>query len=211
MHTSDAHTHAADPRIEFFDRNAPTWDTAGPPAALFRERLSTIDDLRIVHPGHTVIETGCGTGEITRWLIDRVGPTGHVTAIDFSPEMLRIARTKNLAADFLQLDLCNTMLPPASCDVVFCFNCFPHLRNQIFALRNFAQALRPNGKIILLHLESAEKINAFHAQLPGHVRHDRLPIGDQWPPLLTAADLSAATHIDRDDLFLLIAEPQRPS
>ena len=41
-------------------------------------------------PGH-ILEIGCGTGKNTQWLVNKCR---YLTAIDFSPEMLKIAREK---------------------------------------------------------------------------------------------------------------------
>lgn len=42
-------------------------------------------------PGDRVLDLGCGTGLNLRHLLRRVGPTGHVVALDSSPDMLRQA------------------------------------------------------------------------------------------------------------------------
>jgi ubiquinone/menaquinone biosynthesis C-methylase UbiE len=45
--------------------------------------------------GMQVLEVGCGTGQVTIDLAKAVGPTGHVTAVDISPEQISVAR-KNI-------------------------------------------------------------------------------------------------------------------
>ncbi len=47
-------------------------------------------DLAMQLEGNALIEVGCGTGQLTRWLADRVRP-GRVVAIDFSPRMIEKA------------------------------------------------------------------------------------------------------------------------
>ena len=43
-------------------------------------------------PGLKVLDEGCGSGVMTAWIANAVGETGHVTAIDNSPEQLSLAR-----------------------------------------------------------------------------------------------------------------------
>ncbi|MEV0227292.1 methyltransferase domain-containing protein [Streptomyces sp. NPDC050704] len=42
-------------------------------------------------PGHQVLDLAAGTGFVARAAAARVGPTGHVTATDFSEAMLKVA------------------------------------------------------------------------------------------------------------------------
>jgi ubiquinone/menaquinone biosynthesis C-methylase UbiE len=44
--------------------------------------------------GQRVLEIGCGTGHGLVSLAEAVGPTGHVHAIDISPGMMAVARTR---------------------------------------------------------------------------------------------------------------------
>lgn len=53
-------------------------------------RRAGIEALRLA-PGDRVLDLGCGTGLNLRHLLRRVGPTGHVVALDASPAMLRQA------------------------------------------------------------------------------------------------------------------------
>jgi demethylmenaquinone methyltransferase/2-methoxy-6-polyprenyl-1,4-benzoquinol methylase len=44
-------------------------------------------------PGDTALDLACGTGSLTRRLAEKVGPEGYVLGVDFSKEMLRVARS----------------------------------------------------------------------------------------------------------------------
>ncbi len=56
-------------------------------------RLLGIPRLRL-GPGSHVVDIGCGTGLNLPLLRDAVGPEGHVTGLDASGDMLRVARDK---------------------------------------------------------------------------------------------------------------------
>jgi SAM-dependent methyltransferase len=197
----------ADPRIAFFDAHAPNWDTDGPPITETIARLTVIRQRLGLDPGRDVAEIGCGTGQVTGWLADAVRP-GRVTAVDFAPGMLTRARRRGVQADFLALDVCAQPLPRAAYDIVLCLNVFPHFRDPGAALANFAAALRPTGRLVILHLASWRDINAFHAGVDGIVSTDLLPEPTAWPALLATANLHMLEIDDAPDLFLVTAQPQ---
>ncbi len=193
-----------DPRIGYFDSLAAAWDDQEPSGRTMIARLSEHADLLALRAGQAVLEVGCGTGKTTAWLAEQVAP-GRVTAIDFAPEMIARARAKGIAADFACVDVCRDDLGSALYDVILCFHSFPHFRDQPAALRRFAEALKADGRLIVMHLHGSARLNAFHAGLDGPVSVDRLPVGDQWRPLLAGAALARTTLVDRDELFFLDA------
>lgn len=50
--------------------------------------------------GARVLDVGCGTGRLARYLAERVGPTGRVTGIDPLPERIELARTEGGTSRF---------------------------------------------------------------------------------------------------------------
>jgi ubiquinone/menaquinone biosynthesis C-methylase UbiE len=79
-----------DPRVDFFNNNAPNWDTCGPDINVTLSRLRQIQNRLCLLPGMNLLEVGCGTGQITTCLAEWVNP-GKVVSIDFSPSMIKIA------------------------------------------------------------------------------------------------------------------------
>jgi ubiquinone/menaquinone biosynthesis C-methylase UbiE len=206
MNTTPTATAAADPRIAFFDRLAPVWDTeCSRPEEMLR-RLEALDGELGLAPGLDLLEIGCGTGLISGWLAGKVHP-GRVVAADFSAAMLDQARQRGRAADYWELDVCAEGPVPESFDAVLCFNAFPHFRDQPAALRQIRRLLKAGGCLTVLHLAGSAQINAFHASLREPVCHDRLPAAAEWPVLLRSAGLELSLLTDREDLFLLHARP----
>jgi SAM-dependent methyltransferase len=62
-------------------------------------RLAAVVDALPLRPGLRVIEIGCGPGAAARAIADRVGPHGHVLAIDRSAKA--IAQLTDLSADLI--------------------------------------------------------------------------------------------------------------
>jgi demethylmenaquinone methyltransferase/2-methoxy-6-polyprenyl-1,4-benzoquinol methylase len=197
----------ADPRIAFFDDLAQRWDDESPSSEQMVSRLIQHADLLALEPGEALLEVGCGTGKTTGYLVEQVAP-GRVTAIDFAPKMIDKARAKYIDADFLCMDICSDDLGTARYDVVLCFHSFPHFRDQPAALRNLRRAMKDTGRLIIMHCAGSAHINRFHANLTGAVKHDLLPVGDEWDALLGGASMVRQTHIDHCDLLLLTAQVQ---
>lgn len=196
-----------DPRIAFFNAHAPTWDQTGPDPAATLRRLGELEARLGLRPGQDLLEVGCGTGQITGWLAERVRP-GRVVAADFSPAMLAQARARGVAAEFVHLDICGDEPMSRAFDVVLCFHAFPHFRDPVAALRHIARHLRPDGVLLVLHLAGSAPLNAFHRQVGGPVGHDQLPPATAWPALLAPAGLTLTEAEDREDLFLVKARFQ---
>lgn len=105
-------------------------------------------------PCDQALEIGCGTGTFARLMAARAN---HVTALDLSPEMLRLARERsavfpNIAyqqADFMTWDA-----PDASYDCIASIATLHHMPISA-ALGKMARLLRPGGVLLILDLYAA--------------------------------------------------------
>ena len=79
---------------ELWDRKAQFWDELhGDKGNLFHRQLVEPAELKLlqVKRGERVLDVGCGNGALTR----RIASAGaHVTGIDFSAEMIRLAKAR---------------------------------------------------------------------------------------------------------------------
>ena len=146
MKTSNEAASRNDPRISFFDGLAAGWDDSQEACGNTVEKLEGRARLLELRSGESVLEVGCGTGQLTGWLAAQVRP-GRVVGVDFSPEMLRKARSKGIPATFRLADVCQDDLGIAEFDLALCFHSFPHFRDQPAALRNLATCLKPGGRL----------------------------------------------------------------
>jgi SAM-dependent methyltransferase len=190
----------ADPRIAFFDQHAPHWDDDPAAVAQVLARVAALHPRLDIRPGMTVLEAGCGTGQLTSLLVEWAGP-GCVTAVDFAPAMLARARARGLAADFRELDICTQAPEREAYDLALCFQSFPHFRDRQAALRHLAESLKPGGRLVILHLAGSVQVNAFHREVGSVVGADQLPAASAWPELLTKAGLHLHALEDRPDLL----------
>lgn len=78
-----------------FEKSAKRYETFEQQYGVFNKLTLDLAAKCHIKPGMTVADIGCGTGASTFTLADLVGPKGSVIGIDFSANMLEIAREKN--------------------------------------------------------------------------------------------------------------------
>lgn len=95
-----------------------------------------------------VLDAGCGPGQITAYLFER---GVDVRGIDFSPEMIRIARELHPRIDFSVGDMLELALPDALFAGLVAFYSIIHVpRDQVErALAELRRVLRPQGRMLL--------------------------------------------------------------
>lgn len=94
-----------------------------------------------------VVDLGCGTGTLTRLLINE----GYaVDGLDLSPEMIIRARAKVPEATFVVGDASRPALEPATYDVVLCRHVLWAMRNPEAAVTRWVELLAPGGSVVLV-------------------------------------------------------------
>ena len=84
-------------RSEFWDKAASTAETAG--SRYYHKRLTKVYRF-LVRPGLRVLELGCGTGDLLAALDPEYG-----VGVDFSPEMIEIAKSRHPDLSFIEADV----------------------------------------------------------------------------------------------------------
>ncbi len=131
--------------------------------------------LREVPLRSRVLEIGCGTGALARELASKRG--ARVTAIDLSPRMIDVARTRTQASLGIDYRVHDFMeLSPRGFDVVVAVNTLHHLPLAAAATR-IASAVVPGGLVLIADLFDARGIaelpyNALSWLLRQPERHD---------------------------------------
>lgn len=102
-------------------------------------------------PSENVLEIGCGTGAFSRAIARRAQ---HVTAIDLSSEMIRVARSRSQQFPQIEFEVDDIMtraLPSAHFDCIATIATLHHLSHGDVLLKLKA-ALRPGGRLVVLDL-----------------------------------------------------------
>jgi SAM-dependent methyltransferase len=113
----------------------------------YYERPATIALLGDVR-GRRVLEAGCGPGVLTGWLADN---GAAVTAVDVSPEMVRLARDRvGDRARIVVGDLCEPLAfaADASVDLVVASLVLHYLADWAGPLAEFHRVLAPRGAVV---------------------------------------------------------------
>ncbi|MGB6476312.1 MAG: class I SAM-dependent methyltransferase [Candidatus Sulfotelmatobacter sp.] len=115
-----------------------------------------------VQAGSRVLELCCGTGGQTIPLLDRVGNSGQVVALDISPKALSALRSKvgtanqerltlvECGLDDFSSSLLDAQFQPASFDLVFCAYGLYYSADAQRTLEQARPWLRPEGRIAVV-------------------------------------------------------------
>jgi 2-polyprenyl-3-methyl-5-hydroxy-6-metoxy-1,4-benzoquinol methylase len=136
---------------QLFDAKAATWSSKYADQGPLTDRLArfavAVD--RHVTPGGTVLDLGCGTGELAR-LMAVVGL--RVTGSDISAEMLGRAMTADPggAVDWVQLrpDWQTLPFPAGEFDAVVASSVIEYVDDPVAVLQECGRLLRPGGVVL---------------------------------------------------------------
>lgn len=143
--------------ISFFDDCAPHWDDE-----LIRsdEVINKILKNGGVEKGVRVLDVACGTGVL---FPDYIKRGADVTAVDISPEMVKIARSKFpyiniICGDVEEIDFAQKF------DAVMIYNAFPHFPNPERLIKKLSELLRKGGRLSVAHGMSREALLKHHSE-----------------------------------------------
>ncbi len=126
-----------------------------------------------VAPGESVLDVACGPGTVSRLAAERVGPKGKVTATDFSPPMLAIARAKpsppnSAAIHYVESPAVPLNVDDTRFDVTLCQQGLQFFPEKVESLREMARVTRPGGRLAVTvwgSLQECEFWGEIHAAL----------------------------------------------
>jgi len=157
-------------------------------------------------PGDCVLDAGCGSGILVPMVLERITEAGTLYELDFAEKMIEanksVHRQENIR--FIVADVVDAPLDGESCDVVFCFSCFPHFHDKERAMLALSRILKPNGVFVVAHFDSSEGINRHHESCHA-VMHDRLPNQSAMRALFKRSALNVELFIDRPGFYCIIA------
>ena len=154
--------------IRFFDRCAPSWDVG-----LVRNEavISAILDNAGVRAGVDVLDVACGTGVLFSDYLQR--GVASLTAVDISPEMVKIAQQKFPEVRILCGDV-EQMVFDRCFDVIMIYNAFPHFPDPARLIGCLARWVKPGGRLSVAHGMSREMLNHHHSGTASRVSVDLL-------------------------------------
>jgi ubiquinone/menaquinone biosynthesis C-methylase UbiE len=106
-------------------------------------------------PGLSIGEIGAGTGRVTVWLADAVGPAGRIYANDIDAASLELLKARCKREKLFNVQtIIGTMVDPkfpvGALDVAFMTNTYHHLEKPLELVRHIRPALKENGRLVIV-------------------------------------------------------------
>lgn len=187
--------------LEWFNEKASIWDTIATDRT--RSLLKEIIQRLRIAEGSSVLDVATGTGILTPWLMEAVGPGGRLVALDFSPEMIARAKEKFGHIESMVADVHDIPIKNEAFDEVICNSAFPHFTDQRLAMAEMVRVLRTGGRLTLCHPATREELNEFHKNLGGVVGADMLPCDDEVKAMAASAGLKKIVIADGPHSYVM--------
>jgi 2-polyprenyl-3-methyl-5-hydroxy-6-metoxy-1,4-benzoquinol methylase len=156
------------------------------PAAFHRRRVIVQLAKQHARQARTILDVGCGQGELLRELSDAI-PSARVHGADLSEQSLVDSRRRNPTFDLFELNITHDRFATqysarfSAFDFLVCSEVLEHIPDHELAARHLLELLRPSGVAIVT--VPGGKMSAFDKVI-GHQRHYTRAKLDQ---LLTSA------------------------
>lgn len=180
--------------INFFDTCAPTWD-----AEMIKDDGIIEDILNCANIGTDtcVLDVACGTGVMFPYYAAK---GAHVTGIDISPEMVKIARNnfpdiETLCADATEISF------DEGFDAVMVYNAFPHFPEPRDAVRALCRHLNPGGVLTVAHGMGRDMVNRHHEGRASKVSIGLMPASSLAEIFSEFLDVSVI--VDESDRYIV--------
>jgi SAM-dependent methyltransferase len=103
-------------------------------------------------------DIGCGTGTISRWMAQRMGPNSQVDGIDISKDQIEVALSRPAEINsgritFAEGSAYEPPLTSNTYDIVFCRLVLCHLKEPARAIAKMISLLKPGGKLVLVDMD----------------------------------------------------------
>ena len=113
-------------------------------------------------PGGSALDIACGSGKLTAALSRIAGDGGRVVGLDFSPQMLVVARHGHPAIEFIEGDALKLPFDDASFDASTNAFGLRNLAHPVEGLREMLRVVKPGGRVVVLEFLRPPK-NPFGA------------------------------------------------
>lgn len=129
--------------------------------ALFQEWASRVADAALISSGQHILDVACGTGILTRCIVDRVGANGSVVGLDLNEGMLIVAGRKAPEIEWRLGQAEALPFDSNSFDAVVCQFGLMYFENQCAAIKEMMRVLRQGGHLTVAVWNSLENIPGY--------------------------------------------------
>jgi len=138
-------------------------------------------------PGEVIVDVGCGAGQSTLQLAERVGPAGRVIGVDVAPQLLDLARRRAAGlgqASFVECDASRLDLPEECANGLFSRFGVMAFADPVGAFASLRRVLKPTGRLAFVCWRPLEENELDHLPLrAAGLAHlvDRTPFSFEAP------------------------------
>ncbi len=189
---------------EFFNDRADKWDGM---SIHDMKKVEYIVDLLDIKDDSEILDVGTGTGVMINPYLSRM-KAGHITAVDYSENMIEVARSKNPESDMLEYKVIDIydMKENERYDRIVCYSCFPHFPDPVEAIHILSHALKMGGTLTIAHSSSKEHINNVHETGGVEICADYLPDVDVMSEFFHINGLEVIFSRDDGDYYIVIGK-----
>jgi demethylmenaquinone methyltransferase/2-methoxy-6-polyprenyl-1,4-benzoquinol methylase len=132
---------------------------------LTRPAITRAMDALALPAGSVGLDVGCGVGQQTRWLAERVGPEGRVTGLDLSAEHVAAAREPPIPenVELVEGDLRRLPFEDRAFDWAWCADTLwpVVITDPVSVVRGLARVIRPGGSLTLIYWSGEALLPGF--------------------------------------------------
>jgi arsenite methyltransferase len=173
-------------QLSFNAETAKALDRAYHKRDMLRRRRHVRDALAAAS-GERILDIGCGPGFYATELLDEVGRTGSIVAVDASPDMLALARQRCEGHDNVTFreGTANALpVDDGDFDAALCVQVMEYVPDAPGAVAEIHRALRPGGRAVIWdvdwatawwHTEDPDRMRRIMAAWDEHLVHPSLP------------------------------------
>lgn len=150
--------------IETFDKLSETYTNEFTVDPIEKEKIQSLVDFWDIKRGSRVLEVGGGTGDLSPFLLEKIGKEGELVFLDISPKMVEKAREKLRRYEnvtFVIGDIHDINFSSQFHNIIV-FNTFPHFSNKKAAFTNCYELLSNGGSLVISHNNSRWSIVGHH-------------------------------------------------
>jgi demethylmenaquinone methyltransferase/2-methoxy-6-polyprenyl-1,4-benzoquinol methylase len=100
--------------------------------------------------GGSALDVACGSGKLTAELAGIAGGKGRVVGLDFSPQMLEVARRDHAGIEFVEGDALKLPFKDATFDASTIAFGLRNLADPVRGLREMQRVVKPGGRSVVL-------------------------------------------------------------
>lgn len=194
-------------RLEFFDGVAAAGGCGG--SVSDSETLGLRLEAFGVRAGERVLDLGCGTGELSAVLRERVGAEGRVVGVDASLGMVAAARRRHRQGGLWWVAARAQALPfrAGVFHRCFLFRVWPHLEEKTRVVEGVHAVLRHGGTVHVWHPHPRREVNRTHRKVGGAVAGDWLESSGRLGRLLARVGFVLGGAQDRPEFLVTASKP----